>query len=60
ITKINVGTEIRQAYEKALRETNNVRETQGILQAKVRNILNEYYEMSHSARTLGESIEKEL
>ncbi|MCX6089423.1 MAG: class II fructose-bisphosphate aldolase [Candidatus Atribacteria bacterium] len=60
ITKINVGTEIRQAYEKALRETNNVRETQGILKAKVRNILNEYYEMSHSARTLGESIEKEL
>jgi len=57
ITKINVGTEIRQAYEKAYRESgNNVKEAQKALQGKTKEILTKYYEMKHTARALAQAL----
>jgi fructose/tagatose bisphosphate aldolase len=57
ITKINVGTEIRQAYEKAYRESeNNVKEAQKALQGKTKEIINKYYEMKQTARALAQAL----
>ena len=57
ITKINVGTEIRQTYEKTLKESgNNVKTAQEALKEKTKEILNQYYEMSQTARKIGEAL----
>lgn len=57
ITKINVGTEIRQTYEKTLKESgNNVKAAQEALKEKTKEILNQYYEMSQTARKIGEAL----
>jgi len=57
ITKINVGTEIRQTYEKALQESGNqVKEAQKALREKTKEILNQYYEMNQTARKIGEAL----
>ena len=57
ITKINVGTEIRQTYEKTLKESgNNVKAAQEALKEKTKEILNQYYEMSQTARKIGETL----
>ena len=57
ITKINVGTEIRQTYEKAMKESgNNVTAAQKVLKEKTKEILNKYYEMNQTARKIGEAL----
>ena len=57
ITKINVGTEIRQTYEKAMKESgNNVNVAQKALKEKTKEILNKYYEMNQTARKIGEAL----
>jgi ketose-bisphosphate aldolase len=57
ITKINVGTEIRQTYEKAYKESgNNVQAAQKALKEKTKEILNQYYEMTQTARKIGEAL----
>jgi len=60
ITKINVGTEIRQTYEKAMKESgNNVTAAQKVLKEKTKEILNKYYEMNQTARKIGEDLSGE-
>jgi ketose-bisphosphate aldolase len=57
ITKINVGTEIRQTYEKAYKESgNNIQAAQKALKEKTKEILNQYYEMTQTARKIGEAL----
>ena len=57
ITKINVGTEVRQTYEKALKECGNqVRVAQNTLKEKTKEIINQYYEMNQTARKLASFI----
>ncbi|QPM68078.1 Fructose-bisphosphate aldolase [Atribacter laminatus] len=57
ITKINVGTEIRQTYEKAMKESgNNVNVAQKALKEKTKEIMNQYYEMTQTARKIGEAL----
>lgn len=57
ITKINVGTEIRQTYEKALKESGNqVIAAQKALKEKTKEIINQYYEMTQTARKIGEAL----
>ena len=57
ITKINVGTEIRQTYEKAYKESgNNIQAAQKALKEKTKAILNQYYEMTQTARKIGEAL----
>lgn len=52
IVKINVGTEIRQAYEWVLREKGRVEEAQKAVADKVEELIREYYEISGSARRI--------
>lgn len=59
ITKINVGTEIRQVYERALRETGEVSAAQEAVRRKVEELILSYYEIPGSARTLAACLEKE-
>jgi ketose-bisphosphate aldolase len=49
ITKINVGTEIRQAYEWTLREKGKVEEAQKAVTEKVEELIRGYYEIPGSA-----------
>lgn len=52
ITKINVGTEIRQAYEQALRVKGSVAAAQEAVREKVKELITGYYEIQGSARKL--------
>ena len=52
IAKINVGTEIRQAYEAAFRETHDVRAAQEAVYDRTLWILREYYELEGSRRII--------
>ncbi|MCX7730268.1 MAG: class II fructose-bisphosphate aldolase, partial [Candidatus Caldatribacterium sp.] len=54
ITKINVGTEIRQAYEQALRAKGTVAAGQEAVREKVEELITVYYEIRGSARKLAE------
>lgn len=56
ITKINVGTEIRQTYEKGWRTNGSIQEGQKALQKKLREIIEEYYEIGGSALRLSEKV----
>jgi len=57
ITKINVGTEIRQTYEKAYKESGNqVKAAQDALKEKIKEIINQYYEMTQTARKIAEAL----
>ena len=57
ITKINVGTEIRQTYEKAYQESGNqVEAAQKALKEKTKEIINQYYEMKQTARILASAL----
>ena len=44
ITKINIGTEIRQAYERGLGENSNIEEAQKETKEKVKELITSYYE----------------
>lgn len=52
ITKINVGTEIRQVYEQALRTKGSVAAAQEAVREKVVELITGYYEIQGSARKL--------
>lgn len=54
ITKINVGTEIRQVYEAALRKEGDVSAAQRAVAEKVAELIVAYYEIQGSARRLAE------
>jgi len=56
ITKINVGTEIRQAYEQALRTHGKIEEAQKAVTEKVEELIVTYYEIQGSARKLAEYV----
>ncbi|MEN3185664.1 MAG: class II fructose-bisphosphate aldolase [Atribacterota bacterium] len=56
ITKINVGTEIRQAYEKGWRKSGKIQEGQKALKEKMRELIEEYYEIKGSALLLAEKL----
>lgn len=50
ITKINIGTEIRQAYERALKSGN--RDPQAEVASRVKWLIREFYEIEGSAREI--------
>lgn len=54
IAKINVGTEIRQAYERTLRATEDVRRAQEAVAQSVRSLIVDTYLMEGSAQKLAE------
>ncbi|MEN3203334.1 MAG: class II fructose-bisphosphate aldolase [Atribacterota bacterium] len=54
ITKINVGTEIRQVYEAALRKERDTSAAQRAVAEKVEELIVTYYEIQGSARRLAE------
>jgi ketose-bisphosphate aldolase len=46
MTKVNIGTEIRQTYEQALRETDNISEAQKATYESTRWLLHDYFAIS--------------
>ncbi len=56
ITKINVGTEIRQAYEQGWKESGSVTGAEKALRERVRELIEEYYEIRGSALRLAEKL----
>ncbi|MGC8777807.1 MAG: class II fructose-bisphosphate aldolase [Candidatus Caldatribacteriaceae bacterium] len=56
ITKINVGTEIRQAYEQGWRKSGDIREGQKVLKERMQELIEDYYEIRGSALRLAEKI----
>ncbi|MDI3525178.1 MAG: tagatose 1,6-diphosphate aldolase GatY/KbaY [Candidatus Atribacteria bacterium] len=58
ITKINVGTEIRQAYEKGLKEGGNIESARSILKDKLFELIEEYYEIQGTALKLAEALKE--
>jgi fructose-bisphosphate aldolase class II len=52
ISKINVGTEIRQAYERALKESGKVADAQEAVYRRTRELIRETYRLSGSRKTL--------
>ena len=52
IAKINVGTEIRQAYERTLAETNDIAKAQEAVADSMRTLIVETYRMEGSAERL--------
>lgn len=46
ISKVNIGTEIRQAYEQALRGSNDVQKAQQACYQRTRWLLKDYFELS--------------
>ncbi len=52
ITKINVGTILRQVYEKGLGETGDTSAAQGFLQGEMEHIIRDYYRIEGSAKAL--------
>jgi ketose-bisphosphate aldolase len=58
IAKINVGTDIRQPYEKTLAETGNVKEAQAAVIATMDRIISEVYRIDGTASKLHELMGK--
>lgn len=58
ICKINIGTEIRQAYEKGMKENNNEESARGKVAEKMKNLIKDYFNIENSAKALnkGEKI----
>jgi fructose/tagatose bisphosphate aldolase len=52
LAKLNIGTEIRQAYEKKLRETNNVEKAQEEVSKAMEYLIVEYYGIKGSKSLL--------
>jgi fructose/tagatose bisphosphate aldolase len=52
ISKINIGTEIRQAYETALRQTKNVVSAQQAVYERTVWLIRDYFEISDSRTRL--------
>ena len=49
ITKINIGTAIRQEYEKGLRERRNVKAAQKLVKEQVKDMIENYFNIKGSA-----------
>jgi len=56
ITKINIGTEIRQAYERGLGENSNIEEAQKETKEKVKELITSYYEIEGSVHILSKKL----
>jgi len=56
ITKINIGTEIRQAYERGLGENSNIEEAQKETKEKVKELITSYYEIEGSVHVLSKKL----
>jgi len=54
LTKINIGTEIRQAYEKEYRITGNVEKAQKAVQKSMEYLINDFYNIKESKILLDE------
>jgi fructose-bisphosphate aldolase class II len=52
ITKINVGTEIRQPYERTMAETDSITQAQDAVYRRTRELISDFLGMSGSAKTL--------
>ena len=52
IAKVNVGTVIRQAYERALKENKNVNSARDAVRIEVENLIRDYYNIEGSATRL--------
>jgi len=52
IAKINVGTEIRQAYETALKESGSIADAQDAVYGKTCRLLKDYYDVAGNSRVL--------
>jgi fructose-bisphosphate aldolase class II len=52
ISKINVGTEIRQSYERGLKDSGKVAEAQEAVYRRTRELIRETYRLSGSRKTL--------
>lgn len=55
ICKINIGTEIRQVYEKSLKETHDIESSRESVADKIRYLIEKYYHISGSANRLAVS-----
>jgi hypothetical protein len=53
-----VGTEIRQAYEKGLKEGGNIESARSILKDKLFELIEEYYEIQGTALKLAEALKE--
>ncbi len=53
IAKINIGTEIRQAFERGVAETGDVAKGQDAVAESIRNLVREVYRIEGSAKRLG-------
>jgi ketose-bisphosphate aldolase len=60
ITKINIGTVIRQRYEKELRKTGKVEVAQIQVGEEMRQLIEGYYEIRGSARKLASLLKKRI
>ncbi|HEB30392.1 MAG TPA: class II fructose-bisphosphate aldolase, partial [Spirochaetes bacterium] len=52
LTKINIGTDIRQAYEKTLREENDVEKAQEAISVRMEFLIVEYFGINGSKTML--------
>jgi ketose-bisphosphate aldolase len=53
MTKLNIGTDIRQAYERALRSTDSVEEAQKAVSDKMEYLIVDFYNIEGSREKLG-------
>ena len=60
VTKINIGTVIRQRYEKELRKTGKVEAAQIQVEEEMRQLIEGYYGIRESARKLASLLKKRL
>ena len=58
VTKINIGTAIRQAYEKELRKMGQVESAQMQVKEEMRQLIEGYYKIRGSARKLASLLKK--
>ena len=59
MTKVNIGTEIRQAYEQAWRKTNNVRDAQQACYERTGWLLRDYFDLSGTRSTITRPVSKD-
>jgi ketose-bisphosphate aldolase len=58
VTKINIGTAIRQRYEKEMRKTGKVEDARKQVGEEMRNLIERYYGIRGSARKLASLLKK--
>ncbi len=58
VTKINIGTAIRQCFEKEMRKTGNIKAAQTQVGQEVRQMIEDYYGIRGSARKLASLLKK--